>query len=519
MSASTPRRWRAATLLAVGVLGLAALTGCSNNQAAKPTKTLTIAASSAPGSLSPLKDTNGGTQTYYTELAYEPLIDETAQHKAIPGLATSWGYVKGHAGTEFQVTLRRGVKFSDGSPVNAKAVAASLNYYSKNATSSTAGSFKGLTVTTAGAYKVIIHATTPNPVIQDLLNPYNLGGCIISPKGLAHPSKLATESFGAGPYVYDAADSVVGDHYTFKPNKYFYDQSQIHFAKVVIKVIANNQSALQALRTGQIDMFNGDTTVVAAAQSAHLTIQTGVGSFGGFFLDDWNGKIVPALGNQQVRQALEYAIDRKALTSGVYGKFGAPTDQPNTPGWDAYSPALQSRYPYNPAKATQLLAAAGYPNGFTFTITFAAFQPDATKNAQAIAADFAKVGVTMNLVSVPDIGTLVTDLDSKKYSGFAVDWGGQTQYANANELYGAGGIVNVLKNSNGAAYDAAFNAYLHSTTATGTATARAVQKVIVDDALSFPVSQVKTIWISSPKLKGFVIGAGAGSNNIDQWYK
>jgi peptide/nickel transport system substrate-binding protein len=520
MSASFPLRWRAVSLLAVGAVGLAVLTGCSSsNSAAALTKTLTIAASSAPGSLNPLKDTNGGTQTYYQELAYEPLIDRTANGKYVAGLATSWGYVSGHPGTEFEVTLRKGAKFADGSAVTAKAVAASLNYFIKNASGSSAGSYVGLSVVTSGSNKVIIDSKTANPVIEDLLTPYNLGGNIISPKGLANASKLANETFGAGPYVYDAAASVAGDHYTYTPNKQFYDQSQIHFAKVVIKVIANNQSALSALRTGQIDLFNGDTTVVSAAKSAHLTIQSGVGSFTGMFLMDWNGKLVSALGNEKVRQALNYAIDRKSITTAVYGKYGVPTDQPNTPGWDAYLPSLQGHYSYDPTKAKQLLSQAGYSSGFTFSMIYPSFQSDATKIAQAVAADYAKVGVTMTLVAVPDFSTLVADINSKKYTGFALGWGGQTQFANANQLWGPDGSVNVLKNTNTSTFNKAFSAYLTSTTATRDSTAQAVQTIAVDEGLSLPVSQVKSIWISSPKLKGFELGSGGSSNNIDEWSK
>jgi ABC-type transport system substrate-binding protein len=79
--------------------------------------------------------------------------------------------------------------------------------------------------------------------------------------------------------------------------------------------------------------------------------------------------------------------------------------------------------------------------------------------------------------------------------------------------------VNVLKNTNTSTFNKAFSAYLTSTTATRDSTAQAVQTIAVDEGLSLPVSQVKSIWISSPKLKGFELGSGGSSNNIDEWSK
>ena len=65
----------------------------------------------------------------------------------------------------------------------------------------------------------------------------------------------------------------------------------------------------------------------------------------------------------QVRQALNYAVNRQAVTQAIYGKYGVPTDE--TGSLDGLVPSLQNYYSYNPAKAKSLLAAAGYPNGFT----------------------------------------------------------------------------------------------------------------------------------------------------------
>jgi len=87
----------------------------------------------------------------------------------------------------------------------------------------------------------------------------------------------------------------------------------------------------------------------------------------GLTLSDRTGKLVPALGNVEVRQALNYAVDRPALAKLVGAGYGVAIDQFGVPGDDSYDPALKNAYPYDPAKAKQLLAAAVI-QGFTFTL-------------------------------------------------------------------------------------------------------------------------------------------------------
>ena len=503
------------TFVAVGALAAGTLTACSTSGSSTST-TLTIAASSAPLSFDPTKDSNGNTQTFYQELAYEPLIESNGQGKLVPGLATKWGYEAGHEGTRFDLNIRSNAKFADGTKVTTQAVANSLNFFIKNATGPTAVSYAGLSAESISASQVRITSATPNPIIADLMTPYNIGGNIISARGLADPTGLAKASFGAGPYIYQPSQSVAGDHYTYLPNKNYYDQSRIKFSKVVMKVIANNNSALQALRSGQIDLFLGDSTLVSSAQAAKLTIVHAPSSFDGFFILDWKGKIVPALGNVKVRQAINYAIDRKAIAKAVYGDYGSALDQPNTPGWDAYSKSLDSTYPYDVAKAKKLLTDAGYGSGFTMSIMYTAFEPTTTKLIQAVADQLSKVGITVQLKADADFAALGADLGSKQYAGVSLTWGGQTQFVNTNELWQKASALNPLGNEvDGLA--SAFTSYAASTAADRESSAQAVQKVLVDQAVSVPVALVDTIWIASPKLKGFTLDPTGNANNPADW--
>ncbi|GAA4168160.1 ABC transporter substrate-binding protein [Gryllotalpicola koreensis] len=518
-SRANVRGWRAVAAVAAAGTVAALLAGCSGggkSSSSTQATTLTIAASSAPGSFDPTKDSNGGTQTMYQELAYEPLIEKAADGSYAPGLATKWGYVAGQEGKQFELTLRQGAKFADGTAVTAEAVANSLNYFSKNVTGPSAASVKGITAQAEGSDKVLLTAPTPNPIIAELLTPYNLAGNVMSAAGLAKPSALANATFGAGPYVYQPSQSVTGDHYVFTPNKYYYDQKRIHFKEVVIKVISNNTSAMQALRSGQVDVFAGDSTQVSTAKSAGVKIYSGTNGFTGLFIMDWAGKLSPALGNQQVRQALNYAVDRKAIAKAVFGDYGTPTDQPNTPGWDAYDKSLENTYSYDPAKAKQLLKDAGYGNGFSFALVYNSFEPTTAKVVQAVADQLGKVGVTVKLTGASNFSELGTDLSSNKFSALSLGWGGQTQFVNTNQLWVQGASVNPYNNTV-PGLPAAFSAYTSSTDADRNAKAQAVQKIIVDQAVSIPVVQSKGLWFASSKLKGFKLDPTGNPNNAADW--
>ena len=497
---------------------LAVSTAASPASADEAAKLLTIAASAAPGSLDPTKTSNGGVQSFYQELAYAPLLDKDAKGNLVAGLATKWGWEPGAEGTRFDLTIRKGALFADGEPVTATAVANSLNFFAKNGSGPTAASYSTWKATSKGDDQVVIETSKPSPILADLLTPYNVGGNIMSPKGLADPAALATATFGAGPYVYDPAQSVAGDHYTYTPNKNYYDRDKVKFDKVVIKVVANNNSALQALRSGQIDLFTGDPTQVASVKRSNLSVISAPSGFAALFLVDWKGTLVPALGNQKVRQALNFAIARADIAKVVFGDLGKPLDQPNTPGWDAYSPALENTYPYDVNKAKQLLKEGGYPNGFTMNILYTAFEPTSTKVIQAVAQQLSKIGVTVNLTGASNFTELNADLASKKFSGFAMMWGGQTQFANTNQLWQPNSSANFFRNPVDG-LDPAFAAYLSSTLATRSATAQAVQKVIVDQALTVPIALVQSPWFANPKLKGFALDSTGNPVGPVYWSK
>jgi peptide/nickel transport system substrate-binding protein len=343
-------------------------------------------------------------------VTHEPFIYMNADGSFRPGLATSWRYLKpmarsGRANKDFELTLRRNARFSDGAPVTAQAVKAWLEYFPKG-NGPHAGSMGPISsVETIGRWTVRIHLKSPNPVMPYTLSDQNNWGAISSPNAIANPALMATNTYGAGPYKLEPAQTVMNDHYTFVPNPYYYDKSKIKWSKVVLKVISTPTSALQALQAGQVDFVSGDpTTAGAAARSGFTVVHAPFANWG--FTLDVAGVVSKPLADVRVRQALNYALDRKTIAASLYGRYGRPTSALLTP--DGTDPKYTNYYSYNPGRAKALLAAAGYPNGFA--LDEVVVHPAGVPLAQAVAKYLGDVGVKLNLdvkTTVPAYGQAV----------------------------------------------------------------------------------------------------------------
>src|SRR5262249_26430229 len=144
-----------------------------------------------------------------------------------------------------------------------------------------------------------------------------------------------------------------------------------------------------------------DITTAPAAKAAGLNVITAPSGFVQILILDRgpktpDGKSPNPLASVKVRQALNYAIDRAKITKAIYGQYGVPTSEMGTS--DGFVPSLQNYYPYDPAKAKKLLADAGYPNGFSFTLTSESqFGTLADPVVQAIAQQYKAIGVDMKV--------------------------------------------------------------------------------------------------------------------------
>jgi len=313
-----------------------------------------------------------------------------------PGLAKSWSYDKPK--TTLRLTLRSGVTFTDGTPFNAGVVKANLerDLAKKGQAAIGLKAISGVTATNAN--EVTVKLAAPDPALL-----YTFGlipGAMISPKSF---SSAATKPVGSGPYVLDAGKSTHGSSYLFTRNAKYNQPLKYGFDKIEYRVVADSNAQVTTLTSHQVD--TGGVTIAGrkSVQAAGLSTAPVSGLITGMFIVDRAGTANPALGKVKVRQAINYALDAQGLLDSFGGKSGKRTTQMFAAGTPAYDAALNSKYPYDPEKAKQLLAEAGYPNGFALHL------PSENTYAPAlypiISQELAKVGikVTYSPVSANEI--------------------------------------------------------------------------------------------------------------------
>lgn len=501
------------------------LTGCSTANQSKPSPssaTLTVASTTAPNSLDPAQSANGAPSRWFIDPAYATLLTLNAK-TGVPeaGLAEKWGYV-GSNNDNFQFQLRKGLKFADGTPLQADQVIASFKYYLSTGAGPTKAYFAGWTFKAVNDLTVQISTTTPVPIIPELLTPDYLIGDIISPAGLTKPSVLAAGSYGAGAYVLDQSQTVAGDHYTYIPNKNYYDTANVHYAKIVAKVIPNLTQQVQALKTGQIQVMLADPTVASTLTGGSIGTATRMVSWTGMYLFDRDGTIVPALKSLKVRQALNYAIDRNPTVAAVYGKYGEPTSQEALPGSDAngYDAGLDKTYGYDLAKAKSLLAEAGYADGFSMPVFYESYVPAEAKLAQVLASQLSKIGVTVQLKGESNFSSWVSDLFSKQFAGTVFNGGSGGGAYQSVQWFLTNGALNPFKSTT-PSVETAYQALSEAKAGTPqqTTAARQVMKALVESADAVVVARTESIFAyNKTKVSGVnYIGATGVLTTITDW--
>ena len=371
----------------------------------------------------------GATRTVLTSV-YDTLTRITPDGTSEPSLAESWEY---ETPTRFTLTLREGVEFADGTAVDATVVKANLDRSVATPTAVTAQfAADQPTITAVSDREVAIDLAKPDPDLPYLLA--NCGGMIVHPELVADPDRMASDVDGTGPYTLDADASIADSTYVFAKKDGYWNSDAYPFAKVTFSVIPDANAMISALLSGEIDIANGTfqnaPQVEAAGKSA---IYENVSPFA-ILLNDRAGELVPALGDVRVRQALNYAIDRPAIIETLFGGNGRATPQIPAVGVPGYDASLDERYPYDPEKAKQLLAEAGYPDGFSLTVLTTSVNQFDTFVA-AVSDYWAKIGVQVNQ-NVADFSTFFAGITTTDYPAVFQPLRGVPPYTTLNTYFG-----------------------------------------------------------------------------------
>jgi peptide/nickel transport system substrate-binding protein len=347
---SNSKIWKAA--VATTIAATLALTGCTGDGGAPPAgdDTLTVNWGGFPLSWAP---GSNAMQPGHWRIAYETLLNRTRDGEIEPNLATEWEF--GQGAMSITLTLRDDVVFHDGTPFNADAVAANIDYVANVVGGQYGGPFKAALAGTEviDDTHITINFTRPYGTATTLLSGQTLP--MGSPAAIADGS-IETAPVGTGPWAYDPEQSVDGASMFFAQfADYWGDLPPM--TNIELVAIPEDTAAAAAVLSGEVDVTDilepslalvEDSDVVDNYEYAALRQSLIMFSRGP---DD-------ALGDVRVRQALCYAIDQEAFTS--LDRTTHVATQQFVEGEAGYNPDIVG-YPHDLERATELLEEAGNP--------------------------------------------------------------------------------------------------------------------------------------------------------------
>jgi peptide/nickel transport system substrate-binding protein len=333
-------------------------------------------------------------QQIYSQLVGDPSGIADSRHLR-SDLASKWTVSKN--GLVYTFFLRKNAKWQGGyGNVTSADVKFSFDRIKDPATgSSYQAQFAPITTVAVNKYTVQLRLKKPYPsLLTDVLP--SRPGFIVSKNAIA---KLGAQTYfqhpyGSGPFAVDFWHTNSEVHLVANDNYY---RGAPKISGIDFKVISNEGSAAIALQSGSIDgaVFTTPASFLPLTKDPNIRVGA-TGSIAGYYLD-LNTRVAP-MNNVNVRRALWYAIDRKAISSSVFGGMATPLGTILPPTLWSYTPKVAT-YDYNVAKAKQLLAQAGYASGFTLSILYSAGgAPEAL--ALAVQSMWREIGVKVTLAGL-----------------------------------------------------------------------------------------------------------------------
>jgi peptide/nickel transport system substrate-binding protein len=330
-----------------------------------------------------------GEVTHYN--IFEGLTKINEDFSVTPLLAQKWDFSPDLKTLTF--TLKPNVKFQDGEPFSSKDVKFSFERFAaKDSTNKDKGFFASIdSIDTPDPMTVVLKFNAPS--FEAL---FHLGmdtAVILDEKSAAN---AATNPIGTGPYK--LASWAKGASITLDKWDGYRDSSKIPLVRATFRFISDPSAAVAAMLAGDVDDFPRFANVQSIDQfKSDPRFQVLIGGTEGKTILAMNNRRKP-LDELKVRQAIAYAIDRKAIIDGAMNGLGTPIGSHLTPNDPGYID-LTGIYPHDPAKSKELLKEAGV----TTPLDLGLILPPpayARQGGQIIAAELAQVGINAKIQEV-----------------------------------------------------------------------------------------------------------------------
>jgi peptide/nickel transport system substrate-binding protein len=392
-----------AVVVAVAViLGIVWAVRAHNDSATPAASTeqqsLTVGLKLAPTNMDIRNQSGSALDQVLIDNVYEPLVGRGTNNKVIAGLAKSWDVSKDAKTYIFH--LNENMTFSNGDALTSADVVWSLNQLlaKKYASYDLLRNIDSITATDAST--VTIKLTAP---YSDLL--WSLSGRpgLVFDQDASYDAK--TQAIGSGPYLlksFKENTSVV-----LSRNPTYWGSKKASIKTVTLRYYADDNAALNAFKSGSVQVL---APVMNAKMATSLEKDSrfvvGQGDDTDKYVLGMNNKKAP-LNNLKVRQAIRYAINHKEIIAsrgGVDATLGGPI-----PSLDPGYEDLTGLYPYNVAKATALMKAAGYTKDKPLKLTLEYANTYGTEFGEQLKSQLAKINIDLN-VKVVEFSSWLQDV-------------------------------------------------------------------------------------------------------------
>jgi peptide/nickel transport system substrate-binding protein len=465
-----------------------------------PDAVLKVIGYSPPANVDPVRGVPACEMTHL-RMIYDSLVRLDATGATVPGLAESWEVVDD---LTFRLDLRHGVTFQDGTPFDAAAVKAHLERGKTDPESTITGVLEVVdSIETPDDHTVILHLNKPRAgTLPTILA--ERAGMIPAPAAVdAEGAEYGTDNaIGAGPYAFQSLVPAQRlEVRTWGGADYWANERR--FLAGIDFYPVDDTLGVQRIQSGEIDyMATKDSNLPVVEEASDLEHQLSpTNTFAQIFL---NYGVEP-FDDIKVRQALNHALDRELLLQTISGA-GEVAWGPLSPSSWGHNPAVEDMYPFDPTKAKELLAEAGYPDGLTFTAAMID-HPYYTRLATAVQDMLKESGITVNLETVtgPEINNAL--YIRKDYSAAITAYAGSTDpaltleakytsYGNSNP---SGQTVDGLEEllaagARSADLDVRTSAYQEA------------EQLIMDNALEVPIFFLGGLSVYDPSVQGIAKG-------------
>jgi peptide/nickel transport system substrate-binding protein len=476
-----------------------------------------------------------GNNTSTAENIFDRLIFTDAALKQHPAIATAWRNVDP---LTWEIDIRQGVTFHDGSPLTAEDVAFSIlrPRSIKNSPAPMTIWLVGVnTVEVSGPHQVRVKTDAPMPLLMDNIGPFFIIPARTGPDATVEDFNSGAKTIGSGPYRF--VSRVPADRVDLAANPAWWGGKPA-YDRVTLKFISNDAARIAALLSGSVDVTErippgdiatlqkrDDITLYSVASTRLIYLAVDSAREQSPFITDKDGKPMERnpMRDVRVRRALSMMINRPLLIERVLTGAGEPAGQ--------MVPAIQGGHDpesrpdaFDLEGARKLLTEAGYPNGFGLTLhTSNNRVPKDAEVAQAIGQMFSRGGLRMQVEAMP-YNVYVPQATAQKFSMFLFSYG---SVATSSTLALAGvlhtndpvkriGQLNRTRYSN-PAFDAALAPALEEFNETKrNALLAAATRIAMQDVGVIPVYWQKLYWAAR---KGHVVTPDPGESTSVHYVK